>query len=85
MQARAFGAGFSFFDNRFRRDDLGQLQPPLNKVLNSRQPRADVCSAAGFFCGKNNKEVRDEESEEAGCRGGFECHAYRGFSRESGH
>jgi len=27
----------------------GNLQPPLNKVLNSRQPRGDVCSAAGYF------------------------------------
>ena len=63
IQARAFGTGFSFFDNRFRRDDLGQLQPPLKKVLNSRQPRGDVCSAAGFFVGKTTQVVRDEESE----------------------
>jgi hypothetical protein len=36
IQARAFGAGFSFFDNRFRRDDLGQLAAAVKK--GAKQP-----------------------------------------------
>jgi len=63
IQARAFGTGFSFFDNRFRRDDLGQLQPPLKKVLNSRQPRGDVCSAAGFFVKKQHRRFEMKKAK----------------------
>jgi hypothetical protein len=36
IQARAFGAGFSFFDNLFRRDDLRATCSRLTKVLKSQ-------------------------------------------------
>jgi len=36
MQARAFGAGFAFFDNRFRRVDLGQLAAAVKQ--GAKQP-----------------------------------------------